>query len=224
MTVRSNTSLAAFASLRPWLYHLTARENLVAIQRSAALDSAAVLLDKAGRSDLLRTRRVARLQLQIGNTGITLRDQRPLHPANIALEDGCSFSAFVETLNRRVFFWPSSITGPSSYCKRHFARYSCEAPIVIRVPTTSLLRISQVEPQFCRYNSGAPRHAGGRASPRGPHTFEAPEAFGKGFKAVVEVTFLSSVRLPLDSEVGNDLLGPWERFLDEGHEGVVTTF
>jgi hypothetical protein len=80
-----------------------------------------------------------------------------------------------------------------------------------------------VDPQFCRFNSGAPRQYKGRPSPRGPNTFlKADEWHGRPSE-VVEVSFSSSVRLPKTCEV-LESGSHWERLWPGGtwprHSGV----
>src|SRR5881409_2715428 len=50
--------VSAFANTRPFLYHLTAAENVHRIQATTALISAAQLFSQGGRSDLTATRRL----------------------------------------------------------------------------------------------------------------------------------------------------------------------
>lgn len=127
-----------FSTFRPYLYHLTDARNLRAITADRRLDCSKTLLDRAGRSEVLRARRIAHLPLQINGTNTWLRDQLPLHRKNVQLEDGFSFEDLVSSLNERVFFWPGHSAGPIDYGRRHYARYSSEGPAVLRVPTSSL--------------------------------------------------------------------------------------
>jgi hypothetical protein len=51
-------------------------------------------------------------------------------------------------------------------------------------------------PEFCKYNSGAPRMANGKRSPRGPNTFMNEKTASFTSKKVKEVSFVGSVFLP----------------------------
>jgi len=167
-------------------------------------------MERARRVDLLRVRRRLHERVAFENDVIWLRDQAPLHKGSLDLPVGFSFEDLVESLNKRVFFWPGAATGPNNYGVRHFERYKEENPAVIRIEFRSLLRAnSSAVPLYCRYNSGAPRCSYGRKSPRDPNTFMSAAGF-KGTPAqVVEVTFCGEIELPIDSELGMKPSGPW---------------
>jgi len=71
-------TLDQYSALRPFLYHVTARENLVPLRRNRRVDTASALLRGAGREDLLRTRRPGPITVTMGGDSIVLKDQRPL--------------------------------------------------------------------------------------------------------------------------------------------------
>ena len=195
---------------RPFLFHLTAVANLDRILRTRRLDSAAGLLRLAGRSDLARLKRHNHVTVDLGGERVLLRDQAVLYAGNMALEPGWTLEAFVEHLNKRVFFWPGSEEGPIPYGVRHYERYSDEKPAILRVETADLLAHNPGRPPlFCRYNSGSPRCSSGLGSPRGANTFRPAEQADFGVGNVVEVTFLDDVRLPARVDIGARPAGPW---------------
>lgn len=199
----------AFTRLRPYAYHLTARANLPAIERTRRLDPSSAIFARANRQDLLRTRRrgmttIGRSALRADSPSsedtdkIIIRDQDPLHAGSCALTDGYSFEDLVEMLNSFVYFWPGTADGPNAYGRRHFARYAkIEDAAVLRIPTASLLAANPtLTPHASAYNSGSPRCSGGRKSPRGPDTFQPFSAFPHTPGKVVELSFAAPVNLP----------------------------
>ena len=132
-------SLEKFINARPFLYHLTASQNLAHIRQTRLLRPAAVLMKQAGRTELLRQRRPTHEPIQIGKWKIVLRDQSPLHRGNLKLLEGTDFEDFIESLNSRVFFWPGRVSGPTDYGVRHFERYQNEHPAILRVRFQSLI-------------------------------------------------------------------------------------
>jgi len=144
-----------------------------------------------------------------------LRDQSPLHQGNIALVGGYTYDDVIEQINRWIFFWPGTAEGPISYGVRHFERYREENPVILRMNIRSLLGSNpEVQPKFCRYNSGSPRCSNGAKSPRGPETFVPAGKFAETPGKVVEVTFEESIVLPADTTIGNHPNGPWRPLLD----------
>lgn len=216
-------SLASFAQRRPYLYHLTAASNLPGIQAERRLHSASALTERANRSDLVGVRRSDHVPLHHEGVPATLRDQSPLHLANIRLDEGWSFDRFVAHLNAHVFFWLGSETGPIDYGERHFARYASEGPVVLRIPFTGLVAANpDAEPLFSKYNSGSPRWSGGVPAPRGESTFVPASAAPFRASEVVEVTFRQSVQVPGDCEWGRSLAGPWAGLDECGEAGPAS--
>ncbi len=210
--VHQDCFLERFRRSRPFLYHLTDRENLARIRRSNKLTPAAILMGDSGRKDLLRERRRNHEVIKIGEDIVRLRDQAPLHQGNVTFPFRYTFGDFIENLNSRVFFWPGNFDRPISYGLRHFERYRDERPVIVRVPVESVMKANpEAEPQFCAYNSGSPRCSHGKRSPRGPDTFTPAAAFSEGPSQVVEVTFNREISLPDDSQVGSSPTGPWRR-------------
>lgn len=199
----------------PFVYHLTARANLARIRETLQLESAAALMENAGRLDLLQTRRVKPVSIEVAGNTIILRDQAPLHAGHIFFEEDWDLAQLIESLNRRVFFWPGSGEAPIAYGARHFNRYAEESTAILRIPLQALVETNaDNSPLFCRYNSGSPRTTSGRKSPRGPLTFLPCDQFVDNHRKVVEVTFEGSVVLP--AETTEVLLGAetgWTRLV-----------
>lgn len=201
------------ARLRPYLFHLTARENLNRIRQLWQLQSAAQTATHAGRLDVLQTPRRRHVAVLLDGEAVLLRDQAPLHKGNMQLEAAWSFERFVGYLNERVFFWPGDEYGPISYGVRHFERYEEEAPVILRVPFVATLEANpNVTPLFCRYNSGSPRWSRGKAAPRGGSTFVTAAVAPFRASQVVEVTVPDTVSLPSEVMIGPHPCGPWEPF------------
>src|SRR5579864_8684024 len=203
-------ALRTFSAARPYAYHLTSRDNLRLIREECCLECASGLIVRAGRPELLRQRRRRHILIRVREADIQLRDQAPLHEANIAFQDGWQLGDLVEELNRLVFFWPGTAYGPNLYGRRHFARYQNENPVLVRIATAALMAQNpEATPLFCCFNSGAPRYSGGRASPRGRNTFVPANHFSGGLSDVVELTFPDRVLLPTSTEYGSTPDGPW---------------
>lgn len=203
-------TLEQFARVRPFLYHLTAEQNLARIQRTSRLQSATALMTAAGEERLLTSRRRAAHVVSVNNEMIHIRDQAPLHEGNIRFGDGWSLPQLIDDLNRRVFFWPGGEDGPISYGVRHFERYRVENPVVLRVSFREVLGCnSDTTPSFCKFNSGSPRCSGGLGSLRCRDTFMSADRATFPPSGVVEVTFLNRVNLPSDMLVAAAPDGPW---------------
>ena len=200
---------SALASTRPYLYHLTAEENISRIRHHRRLHSAARLFEDSGRRDLLRVRRRQHEVVTIGGERVVIRDQRPLHRGNVALDRGWEFEDFIELLNRQVFFWPGNADSPISYGVRHFERYRTEDVAIIRVPLLDIIAVND-EPFVCRYNSGSPRCNGGKPSPRSSQTFAPLTRSPLRPGEVVEVTFASGASLPASTTVARSLTNRWQ--------------
>jgi hypothetical protein len=195
-------SLEQFARIRPYLYHLTATDNLGRIRSCRSLESAESLMLQAGPRSLQHQRRAVHSRINVGGITVSLRDQSPLHEGNISFEAGWTFQKLLVLLNQRVFFWPGTADGPIEYGMRHYTRYESEQPAVLRVQTRSLLRRNQHNPPlFCKYNSGSPRCSGGIRSPRGPSTFQAAGDNQYTPGSAIEVTFVCNALLPDDAEL-----------------------
>lgn len=209
--------LNRFAVTRGYLYHTTSMRNLERIRATGRLESAeAIMLASSERdSHSLRVPRRGARQVTVGGLAVQLRDQDPLYAGNIRFLQGLDFAAFCQQLNRLVFFWPGTETGPISYGVRHAQRYADEELAFIRVPTAGLFAANpDPGPLFCRYNSGSPRCTKGKGSPRGPATFQHASAFDGAPSSVVEVVLQSIAKLPASTE--------WNRSLGGGYELLRT--
>jgi hypothetical protein len=194
--------LKDFIDLRPFVYHLTSRDNLRRLKRTGRIDSAAELMRMAERTDLLRKRRDKHEPLRIADDTVWLRDQLPLNEGSILFEEGWDLPTLIESLNRRVFFWPGRAEGFRGSGLRHLGRYLEEGPALLRIPLDKLLEANMRNPpRLCAYNSGSPRTVKKKKSPRGSTTFVLAEEFPMGLKDVVEVTFENFVQLPNEVEV-----------------------
>lgn len=190
-------TLSEFAAVRPFLYHVVARENLPALRSTKTLLSAAAIAERSGRSDILAERRTQRSEVVLPEGAVYIRDQAPLFVGNVLFEGGWTVDALLHELNRRVFLWPGWTSGPIDYGRRHAAKYA-KTDAILRLPTREVL---DQDPQFCRYNSGSPRCYQGRKSPRGPETFVAAAECDFTPVDVVEVTFRDRLQLPDSTEV-----------------------
>jgi hypothetical protein len=202
---------AAYAVLRPFLYHLTARANLPRIRSTRAIESAASLAEQANQAALLRARRAEHLPITVGGEQVLLRDQAPLRAKNMQLEPGWTFERFIAHLNQRVFFWPGRDSGPNDYGWRHYGRYESEKPVVIRVRFDELVDANPlIVPLFAKFNSGSPRWSNGAPPYRGSRTFVSADAAPFSAGDVVEVTFQGRVQLPKSADVGDRPDGEWQ--------------
>jgi hypothetical protein len=204
-----------FAALRPYLYHLTSRENAQRLATSAQMLSANELMRRAGVSP--EAANAALVRFELDGATVSVMDQRPLREANIAFQGGWDMLRLRAELRARIYFWPGNAEGPIPMGRNHFQRYADEpdlSPVIVRVRLAELLAHNpDLEPEFCRFNSGAPRFSGGRASPRGPDTFQRALQCGYTPGRVREVTFSGAVRLPPSSERATTPAGPWSPLL-----------
>src|SRR5262245_16846741 len=203
--------LSRFVGLRPVLFHLTRRANLEPIRARRQLFCAAKLFAEAGAHERITEHRPSdAVALQIAVHTVLINDQRPLRAEWIDFEEGWDFPRLIAHLNARVFFWPGTLRGPNKYGQNHAACYDKLDAVVLRVHTRSLLEANpRVQPEFCRYNSGAPSPPS-RPNPRGARTFLAADAFELPAARVAEVTFPEGVELPDDTQLR---AGDWNQWL-----------
>ena len=209
-----------FLSLRPFLYHVTARENADALADSPVLQPAETLLHWAGRPDLIRQRRREDISISAGVHRVVIKDQKPLIAENVQLPNGWEFGDLIALLNRHVFFWPGTAAGPIRRGRRLRVKYEAERPLVVRVRTSSLFEANPASiPLFSAFNTGAPRMQNGQRVPRGPRLFTTADDFSRRASAVVEVVFRSHVVLPDDAELSTE--AGWRRLAPvlEGDNG-----
>lgn len=200
-----------FIKTRPFVYHLTSRQNLQLILAEKKLFSAAMILNECGEDRWIREKRSKIIAVNFRGHRIDIRDQAPLYEGKMSLEGDWSFQDLIEALNNRVFFWPGSNETPIDYGVRHFQRYASQNPKIIKIRTSELFAsASPNSPEFCKYNSGSPRTTRGFGSPRGPNTFvgAANAEFSPG--TVREVTFVGEINIPNRIEYSDSPYGPWD--------------
>lgn len=205
-------TISRFISVRPYLYHLTSERNAERISKERILNSASRLFASANASHWEDRKRRQHVTLELDGIPIDIRDQSPLYEGKMSLDGGWSFGRFIRELNSRVFFWPGRDEGMILHGLRHFERYCCEKPVLLRVSTAATFEANrETVPHFCKYNSGSPRTTQGRGSPRGPRTFVSCDTADYSASQVVEVTFLERAHLPKDAHIGTTPRGPWRR-------------
>ncbi|UJW78840.1 DUF7002 family protein [Hydrogenophaga sp. SL48] len=192
--------------VRPYLYHLTAANNLPSIAKEMELRCARALLEGAGLSYRASTKRQEHLPIRANGGTTLIRDQKPLIKGAIEFEEGWNMARFVEHINEHVFFWPGQSSGPIDHGLNHFKRYRDEGPVILRLPTASLIAMNL---KFSRYNSGAPRCSGGKYSPRGGSTYLPASEFPGTPSEIVEVVSVQACPLPSSVEVSYSPEGPW---------------
>jgi len=74
-------SLDGFAALRPFLFHLTAFDNLERVRRTGELESAAALIARADRPELLGERRRSGERILVDGPRCTSGIRRRCTPA-----------------------------------------------------------------------------------------------------------------------------------------------
>lgn len=189
--------LDEFAHLRPYLYHITALENLPSVRRTRRLEPASALMRRAGRGDLVRWKRHVPVALAFDGATVLLKDQSQFIEENLALRREWTFADYIEYMNDHVFFWPGTDRGPVKSGVELPYHGNGSMPVTIRVPFAGMLDANPaVEPLFCSVNSGARREPGSRRTPRGPHLFRNALNFSLRPRNVVEVAFRQAVELP----------------------------
>ncbi len=211
--------LQAFARLRPFVYHLTTRDNLSRIRATRRLESAAMLAAAAGQLNVLRVRRTQSEVVTVAGSQVRLQSQFPLHEGNIHFEDDWKFENLLGRLNSLVFFWPGPEAGPISYGLRHYdsSLWDRKQLKVLRCKTSVLFASKLANPPlFCRYNSGAPRRnpITGK-SPRGHNTFLRCSEFKFVPSEVKEVAFENEIVLPACTQLSDRPSGPWDLLSQE---------
>lgn len=204
--------LAHLVRLRPFSYHCCSEVNFNSIRRARALRSAAELLRASNHEHLLRTRRKKPMLVQLADGPVEIRDNAPLRPGSLALQDGMSLEDFLLELNSRVFLWPGMEDGPILPGRRHFEHYRGIGPVhVLRAPTAALLEANPDRRFSIAYcNSGSARHHLGARVPRGSSTFLTPDEASRPASDVKEFSFPGFARLPPEAEWSNSLSGPWQ--------------
>ena len=207
-------NIQEFCKERPYLYHLTDRQNLPLILDSRTLlsttDIAQMALSKEDAKDFLRSKRNNHLTLSVNGINYKIRDQNPilLKVLERSLTNGMRAGEFIELLNKRVFWWPTV-----DRLTRHFNRYVNERPIILRVSTVDMLELNK-NVELCHLNSGATRcHPayGGNAPTRGEESFLAPKHYDRNISSVAEVTFVRRCKLPEIAWISSNPSGTWRQ-------------
>lgn len=207
-------NLQEFCKERPYLYHLTDKDNLPLILNSRTLlstvDIAQMALSKEDAKNFLQSKRENHCTLSVNGTDYKIRDQNPILMKVLerSLSDGLTTGEFIELLNKRVFWWPTI-----DRLNRHFNRYVNEHPVILRVSTSEMLALNK-NVELCHLNSGATRchpSYGGNAPTRGIESFLSPSNYDKSIASVAEVTFVNKCQLPEIVWVGRTPAGQWRQ-------------
>jgi len=193
-----------FITERPFLYHLTSKENVAQIVEAKKLYSTNELIKMSKDKSFLpvqRQKRPQHVKLIINGIAYYLRDQRPISEKALSkcLTDNWNVGDFLYHLNDRVFMWPTI-----ERLERHFKRYKQEKPVILRFSTREVIEANP-HVKFCRLNSGATRpnsHLGGIAPLRGPNTFVTADQFLLPIRDVAEVTFEKKCDVDIDFSFG----------------------
>jgi hypothetical protein len=127
-----------------------------------------------------------------------------------------TISDYIQILNRRVFFWPGTETGPIKDGERMAQRHK-ESGIILRMQTTSLFEFNRhILPVFSPHNTGAAWCENGKKSHRGNSSFLLCEQFMEPAVNVAEVSFAGTINLPEDTYFTSSLGNPWRAIKVEG--------
>lgn len=206
-------NIEEFCEARPYLYHLTDRENSQVIIAERLLKSTVQIAYEALSEDeakeFLRSKRTDHKTLTAHGLNYKIRDQKPISLLVLgkSLSDGDT-GDFIEILNNRVFWWPTL-----DRLVRHHNRYIDENPIIFRVRSSEMLGLNPGA-EFCHLNSGAtrchPSH-GGHAPMRGSDSFLPANLFNREIGQVAEVTFVDGCQLPDNIWTSGAPDGPWQQ-------------
>jgi hypothetical protein len=200
-----------------FLYHLTDVRNWNIIKDTGVLFSAKTIvdlsnLDEEDKIRILHTRRPEHQSILSDGILYYLRDQRPISETNLikCLTEGWTIADFIYLLNSKIFFWPNL-----SRLWSHYARYSKENPIILKVSTRSMLLLNE-NAECCRLNSGATRsnsYLDGAPPKRGEGTFLPVANYNRSVGSVAEVTFPECCLLPRSIYIGYNPSGPWHEYI-----------
>lgn len=194
--------LDEFIKLRPFAYHVTHRDNVDRLRASRRIRTAASVIHEAGAVHLIALRRDRDVVLHVSEGPVVLKDQHPLIAANIELHSEWSVADFVAYLNSFVYFWPGSDRGLIGAGHRLLSHYAADGPGVLRCQTADLFGANpQIEPEFCPFNSGAPRYHSGKRAYRGPNLFTTAAHFPRRASEVVELAFRGDIELPSSTQL-----------------------
>lgn len=200
----------------PYVYHLTASNNIPHISKSRLLHSTTTLVNASQlspdeKNEFVRNRRPDNVIIKVDGASIAIQDQTPISIKNLnkCLQNGTSARDFIKLLNNRVFFWPSI-----KRLNTHFARYSHEGPRILRVPLEDLIDANE-DILLCHLNSGATRcHPkwGGAPPPRDLNTFQTVENYNEGIGRLAEITVIDTCIIPESAMISSNPNGPWVDF------------
>lgn len=199
--------------MRPYLYHLTDKNNLpqiIAMGRILSTKGIVKLSDMQSPKTFLQGRRDHHTLIRANGIDYKIRDQRPISIKVLkrSLTNNWTSERFIEHLNSKVFFWPTI-----ERLSKHYTRYSFEKPVILRFKSSDILNLN-LNAEFSRLNSGATRcssHWNGNAPERGPLTFVTAPNFNYSFNAVAEVTIPEYCNLPQIYWQSAQPTGPWRR-------------
>ena len=204
-------ALATFTNSRRYAYHVCGEVNFDSIRSSRTLQSAESILSGTEHESLLRGKREQTQSVTINGALVQIRDHKPLISANIEFDSSYSLSEFLRELNSRVFMWAGTEVGPCKSGRNHIQKYKDEGSVfILRVPTRKLIELNgteNLEITFC--NSGSARMNNGQRAKRGRHTFIRLGQAARQPGDIVEITFLGSAQLPVETEYARELSGPW---------------
>ncbi len=187
--------IGKFISHYPYLYHMADADSWGSIRRYGLLSTTALLDLFEIRGDDRRTiescRRTSSLQIRHKKYGVAkIRDQKPLKESllNRCLV-GCKPKDWYETLNNKVFFWPTREKILSLLAARAYRSYT---HIVVVVDSAAIIEAHLPKVTLSPINTGATVY---RPTPRGLYTFvpfsewpdEVNRNSGRLKKPVVEV-------------------------------------
>lgn len=187
--------IEGFIKLRPFVYHVTHRDNIPRLRKMRLVEPASNMLQACGKEELIRKKREEVVLLQIDGHRVVINDQAPLNSKNIELFGFMSDRDLIEFVNRLVFFWPGTAEGPVNRGANFVDHYRDRGRTVLKIPTRELIDLNG-EPLLCHFNFGAPRMQHGNPFPRSRDFFQTCDRFPRTAGKVVEVAFGSSVRLP----------------------------
>ncbi len=96
METRIGFTLDSYERSRPFLYHLTAPDNVGRLRSLGRLQSTASIRNGRPGHSPRGARRASSLRLRIGDGEVVIRDQAPLHEANIKFTGDWTMEALLE--------------------------------------------------------------------------------------------------------------------------------
>jgi hypothetical protein len=201
--------MSVFERRWPFCFHVTSKTNLPSIQATRILYASQVLLEFASLPSLVTKRRSDDVQIRVNGFDVVLRNQLPLNPTLVELDDGEHFPDYLTFLSSRVFFWPGHESGPGPDGVRMIQRTAEENQGILRIPTRSLVASNRAQPMWVsEKNAGAGWIEGGRKRRLGRAIYRRLSDTSNDSK-VVECSYSLRAMLPEDCTVSRSLAGPW---------------